>query len=87
MAFRFCEMGAKVANNPKGAAADIAAALKRCDGYAVDAAKELGVDYRTFTRWLERLAAAGHDPRVIARMPARRGRPRTEKPKKRKRAA
>lgn len=66
MAFRFSELGPLVLSDPATAAEKLADAIASAGGSLTAATKVLEVDYRTVTRWLERLLAAGHDVRHMA---------------------
>lgn len=66
MAFRFNEIGPLVDRDPTKAAERIASEIAKCGSNLTATAKALDVDYRTLTRWLEKLLAAGHDVRTKA---------------------
>lgn len=64
MAYRATNLGMQVQLDPERAAAKLRrqhAAL----GTWTKVARKHGVDYRTLTRWLTKLAEAGHDPRAL----------------------
>lgn len=75
MAFRHNEMGALVSSDPKRARAALEALFRTHEGNAVKVATELGVDYRTVTRWMTRLAKAGQQVKRPRVKEPRRGRP------------
>ncbi len=65
MAFRYTNLGTTIAQNPQAAVDELIELLMAHDGNQSKAAAAIDVDYRTFTRWLARLQAAGHDVRAI----------------------
>lgn len=66
MAFKFTDIGPQVDKEPAEAAAKLVAEIAARGSNLSRTARELGVDYRTLTRWLEKLLAAGHDVRARA---------------------
>lgn len=66
MAFKFTEIGPLVEQDPAQAAEKLVAEVASRGSNLSRTARELGVDYRTLTRWLEKLLGAGHDVRARA---------------------
>jgi hypothetical protein len=67
VAFTFTEIGPLVSRDPSAAAEKLADLLAAKGGNQTALQVELGVDYRTLTRWLTRLGEAGFDVRHMAR--------------------
>jgi len=72
MAFRYTDLGQLVATDPAAAKARLTAALEAHGYNQVEAAVALGVNRDTLGRWLDSLAARGHE--VQGRGTAKRGR-------------
>jgi hypothetical protein len=66
MAFRVTDIGSLIDEDPAQAASKLAAEIATRGSVLTRTAKELDVDYRTMTRWLARLLAAGYDVRTRA---------------------
>lgn len=62
MAYRATNLGMLVQLDPERAAAKLRRHRAACGSWTKVARKQ-GVDYRTLTRWLSRLAEAGYDAR------------------------
>lgn len=66
MGFRYTNLGTKVSTEPAKAAEELIELYVKHGGNQTQIVKELGIDYRTLTRWLARLLEAGHDVRTQA---------------------
>lgn len=66
MAFEYTEIGPLVARDPQAAAEKLAGLLAAQGGNLTRLVAALSVDYRTVTRWLAKLEAAGYDVRKLA---------------------
>jgi lambda repressor-like predicted transcriptional regulator len=64
--FKHTDIGPKVDKDPGKAADQLSAEIAARGSNLVRTAKELGVHYRTLTRWLDKLLDAGHDVRAKA---------------------
>jgi transcriptional regulator of acetoin/glycerol metabolism len=61
------------------AAASLAAAIAKREGNLAAAARDVGVNYRTMTRWLAALSAAGHDVRTAVEQQTSKVKPRAQR--------
>jgi hypothetical protein len=66
MAFKHTDIGPLVDEKPKEAAERLSKEIAQRGSNLSKTARELGVDYRTMTRWLAKLLEAGHDVRKMA---------------------